>query len=186
MDDLRWALTWEIDLTDTERAALARMLGRTYPAYADLFTGRRCWSWARPEIRMIGWSGDRPIAHLGVLRRFLHVPDARSILLVGDTGLVAVDPDFQGRGIGRDLLHRTTRTMTTLDLPFGFLICRPSVVPFYESGGWKLIDGQVTRMIADTTEETEVYRGPAMVLPVRSPLSDWPHGHVVDRNGRGV
>jgi nodulation protein A len=71
---------------------------------------------------------DPPIAHLGLLRRFLRVPDSGASLLVGDVGLVAVDPDFQGKGIGGELLNQTSRTMTDLALPFGFLTCRPTGV----------------------------------------------------------
>lgn len=185
MDRLRWALAWENDISTERHASFARMLAGAYPDYAELFRGERSWSGARPEARIIGDSGDRPIAHLGLLRRFLRVPGNGASLLVGDVGLVAVDPDFQGQGVGSTLLDQSRRMMTELGLPFGFLTCRPGVVPFYESGGWRMMNGQVTRMI-DNGHQAESYRGPAMVLPVHGQLSDWPEACVIDRNGLEV
>jgi nodulation protein A len=178
-------LAWENDVSAAGHAALADMLAKAYPRHAGLFGGGRSWSGARPEVRVIGNVGSRPVAHLGLLRRFLRLPDTGASLLVGDVGLVAVDPDFQRRGIGRTLLDQTTQTMTDLRLPFGFLTCGSWAVPFYHDAGWHLLNGQTTRMI-DRDHQAEVYRGPAMVLPVHARISDWPHRHAVDRNGQEV
>jgi nodulation protein A len=185
MDHLRWRLVWESDLSDEEHAALARLFGRAYPRHAERFSGGRSWSGARPEARVVGSLDDRPVAHLGLLRRFLRVPATGASLLVGDVGLVAVDPDLQGRGIGRRLLDQARQVLLELELPFGFLTCGPETVPFYRSGGWRLLEGQTTRMI-DNRQRSEVYQGPALLLPVRARLTDWPHGHTVDRNGLEV
>jgi nodulation protein A len=180
-----WSVTWENDMSTAGHEALAVLLGRAFPHNAEQFRGTRTWSGARPEVRVVGSVDGRPIAHLAILRRFLRVPDTDADVLVGDAGLVSVDPDVQGTGIGRALLDRTTRLLTDLALPFGFLTCRPAVVPFYRSGGWQQAQGQVTRMI-DDSHQTEVHNGPAMVLPVHATMADWPHGHAVDRNGLEV
>ena len=185
MDHLKWAVSWENDITLERHEALAAMLARVYPLHAGLFSGGRSWSGARPEARIVASVGDRPVAHLGLLRRFLRVSDADASLLVGDVGLVAVDPDFQSQRVGVRLLDQAARAMTDLALPFGFLTCRPEVVPFYRSGGWQRLDGQVVRMI-DNSQQPEVYDGPAMVLPVHARMTHWPHGSVVDRNGLEV
>jgi nodulation protein A len=185
VDQLKWAVTWENDIPPEGHDALAWMLARAYPRHAELFTEGRSWSGARPEARIVGSVGDRPIAHLGLLRRFLRIPDKKTSLLIGDVGLVAVDPDFQGQGIGSRLLDQATRVLTDLALPFGFLTCRLDVVPYYRSRGWQRANGQVTRMI-DNSHQPEVYDGPAMVLPLHARISDWPHGYVVDRNGLEV
>lgn len=182
---MTWTVTWENDVLAAEHAALAGMLARAYPRHAELFRGGRSWSGARPEVRIIGSAGDRPIAHLGLLRRFLRVPGSGASVLIGDVGLVAVDPDFQGEGAGGRLLDRATRAMTGLALPFGFVTCRAEVVPFYRSGGWQRVQGQITRMIGNS-QQPEIYGGPAMVLPVHGRMADWPHGCVVDRNGLEV
>ncbi len=185
MDHLQWVLSYENDISLGGHKTLGAMLGRAYPGHSELFSGGRSWSGARPEARVIGSLSGRPVAHLGLLRRFLRVPDRGAGLLVADVGLVAVDPDLQGKGIGRQLLDESTQMMNELGVPFGFLTCRPDVVEFYRTGGWRLIDGQTTRMI-DNDHRAEIYRGPAMVLPVQARISDWPQGSVVDRNGLEV
>lgn len=185
MDRLWWVVAWENDLSANGHDALADLLSRAYPRSAGVFDAGRSWSGARPEARIIGNVGNRAVAHLGLLRRFLRVPDTGANLLVGDVGLVAVDPDYQRQGVGGMLLDQTTRTLTDLRLPFGFLTCGPRVVGFYRSGGWRLLNGQTTRMI-DNDHQPETHHGPAMVLPIRATLSDWPHGHTVDRNGQEV
>jgi nodulation protein A len=106
------------------------------------------------------------VAHLGVLRRFLRAPNSEQHVLVGDVGLVAVDPNLQ---------HQ---------LPFGFLTCRPEVVPFYQAGGWHRIEQQVTRMIGND-QAVETYQGGAMIMPVHGTLGAWPT-ELVDRNGLEV
>jgi len=75
------------------------------------------------------------VAHLGILRRFLRVAERDASQLVGGVGLVAVDPDLQGRGFGAELLARTALTLRALDLPFGFLTCDEQVAGFYAAAG---------------------------------------------------
>lgn len=58
------------------------------------------------------------------------------------------------------------------------------VVPFYESGGWRRVPGQITRMI-DNNLTPEDYTGPAMVLPITASIEGWPSGTVV-RDGLEV
>jgi len=134
VDHLRWRLVWESDLSDDEHAALARLFGRAYPRHAERFSGGRSWSGARPEARVVGSLDDRPVAHLGLLRRFLRVPATGASLLVGDVGLVAVDPDLQGRGIGRRLLDQARQVLLELDRELA-LADLPERVPGAECEG---------------------------------------------------
>jgi len=180
-----WTVEWENDIPLARHTTLAAMLARIYPQHSESFTGTHSWSGARPEVRIIGSKDDRPIAHLGLLRRFLRVPERGLNILVGDVGLVGIDPDFRGKGLGKILLKQTKLLMTDLKLPYGFLTCRPEVVPFYKSGGWWTIEGQTTRMI-DNDHLPEDYTGPAMVLSVHSSRFDWPEHCVVVRNGLEV
>ena len=111
--------------------------------------------------------------------------DQDQSLSVGDVGLVGVDPTLHGSGIGLRLLQEASTSFHNLSLPFGFLTCRPGVVPFYKRAGWKELPGQVTRMI-DNDLQPETYIGPALALPVLAPLSEWPSGHTVIRDGLEV
>jgi len=181
MAEATWRLHWEADLAADDHVWLGALLAKIYPDHAATFR-ERSYSGARPEGRIVGYAGDSPIAHLGFLRRTLRTGEAS--VLVGDVGLVGVDPDHRGGGHGRRLLAEATATFDRLALPFGFLTCRPAVVPFYERGGWHRVAGQVTRMI-DNAGRPETYTGPALVLPVRSPIHAWPAGPVV-RDGLEV
>lgn len=184
MADLAWILRWEADTSRDENDALAALLSRIYPEHHATFAEGRSWSGARPEGRVIGYSEGRPVAHLGFLRRLLRI-DNGSSLLVADVGLVGVDPLLRRSGIGLRLLEEASTNFHHLALPFGFLTCRPGVVPFYERGGWTELPGQVTRMI-DNNLQPENYTGPTLVLPVLASLAEWPSGHPVIRDGLEV
>ena len=179
--DVAWSLTWEDDVMPDEHAALAVLFSRCFPRSRTPFTGFRSWSSGRPELRLVGRDGPRVVAHLGLLRRFLRV-DGRA-QLVGDVGLVAVDPSVQGRGIGAVLLDRAASTLRELAMPFGFLTCGDQVERFYAGAGWVRVDNPTRMVRSDGT--VQVYGGVSMVLPVLATRSDWPAGRV-DRNGLEV
>jgi nodulation protein A len=180
--DLHWSLTWEDDVSDDEHAALAGLLRRCFPHSRAGFVGSCSWSNARPELRLVGHDGRRPVAHLGVLRRFVRVGSAS--LLVGDVGLVAVDPDMRRRRVGAALLGQAADTLHRLELPFGFLSCGEHVAPFYAASGWQRIGNPVRMIRADA--RVQVYGGVSMALPVRASMEEWPVGGMVDRNGPEV
>ena len=175
---LSWSATWEDDLGDDDHAALGALLARCFPRSFTPFGPGRSWSSARPELRLIGSTAARPVAQLGVLRRFLQVNGVS--VLVGDVGLVAVDPDRQGTGVGAALLARARSLLTELDLPFGFLTCGEHVAGFYTSAGWARVPGPTGMVRADG--RVQVYGGASMVLPVRRGIEEWPAGRI-DRHG---
>jgi nodulation protein A len=173
-----WAWTWEDDLGDDDHAALGALLARCFRRSRTPFGPGRSWSSARPELRLVGSADGEPVAHLAVLRRFLEVGDLP--VVVGDVGLVGVDPDVQGSGVGAALLARCRDRLHGLDLPFGYLTCGEQVAGFYASGGWIRIAGPTRMVRADG--RVQVYGGVSMVLPVRRGIDEWPAGRV-DRNG---
>ncbi|WP_328305413.1 GNAT family N-acetyltransferase [Actinomycetospora sp. NBC_00405] len=185
MTDLTWSVSWETELDDAAHGALAALLARAYTAEADRFTDGRSWVGARPELRVVARAGETPVAHAGVIRRFLRaLPDGPDVL-VGDVGLVAVDPDRHGSGLGRELMARVVATLVDLDIPFGFVSCGPDVEGFYRAAGWTRLPGVSVRLI-DTHHRTRVDPGPAMVHAVGRPLSAWPAATVLARDGQLV
>ncbi|ASD23396.1 hypothetical protein B7495_15820 [Cryobacterium sp. LW097] len=184
MADIEWTLRWEADLSADDHTALAALFARYYPEDHATFTGTRSWMGARPEARVIGYHDGRPVAHLGFVRRMLRLESGGS-QLVGDVGLVGVDPDYQGTGLGRRLLAEAATALTGQGLPFGYLTCAPELVAYYAGGGWRQSPGQVTRMI-DTRMRPVTFTGPAMVLPVAAPFSKWPTGQTIIRDGLEV
>jgi nodulation protein A len=174
---LSWTGTWEDDVANGEHDALGELLARCFPNAYTRFGPGRSWSSARPELRLVARAADRPVAHLAVLRRFLQIGDVAQ--LVGDVGLVAVDPDLQGRGLGADLLARCRTMLHGLDLPFGYLTTGAQA-GFYATGGWVAVLGPTRTVRADG--RVQVHGGVSMVLPVHRPIEEWPAGRV-DRNG---
>lgn len=174
-----WTSVWEDDVDNHE--CIAELLARAFPRSHTPFGGARSWSSARPERRLVGLAEGRTVAHAAVLRRFLQVGEQTQ--LVGDIGLVAVDPDRHGTGLGGELLVRTRAMLAALDMPFGFLTCGEQVTGFYSHGGWVRIEGPTRMVRADG--RVQVYGGVSMVLAVNAPLGEWPSGQV-DRNGLEV
>jgi nodulation protein A len=173
-----WTTVWEDDLGADDHDRLGALLARCFRRSRTPFGPGRSWSSARPELRLVCSVEGRPLAHLGVLRRFLQVEGGS--VLVGDVGLVAVDPDVQGGGVGTALLARGHRLLAGLDLPFGYLTCGEQVAGFYATGGWVRVPGPTRMVRADG--RVQVYGGVSMVLPVRRGIEQWPAGRV-DRNG---
>ena len=176
--ELSWSWSWEDDVTPGSHAAVAALLGRCFPRSSS-FTEARSWASGRPERRLVGRDGDRVVAHLAILRRFLQAGGVP--LLVGDVGLVAADPDVRGRGVGAALLARAAAELRELQLPFGFLTCGEQVAPFYAGGGWVRVDNPLRMVRADG--RVQAYGAAAMVLPVLAPMGRWPAGVALDRNG---
>ena len=176
---VEWTSVWEDDVVDHE--CLAVLLARAFPRSQTPFEAGRSWSSARPELRLVGFADGQAVAHAGVLRRFLQV-DGRA-QLIGDVGLVAVDPRRHGTGLGAELLARTSATLAALELPFGFLTCGEQVAGFYARGGWVRAPGPTRMVRADG--RVQVYGGVSMVLAVSASIDEWPSGQV-DRNGLEV
>ncbi|MGD9526336.1 GNAT family N-acetyltransferase [Pseudonocardia sp.] len=174
-----WAAIWEDDLAAADHDAIGTLLARCFPRSRTPFGPGRSWASGRPEVRLLARCGSRVVAHLGVLRRFLRVDAAAR--LVGDVGLVGVDPSRQGTGLGGELLVRGRALLDELGMPFGFLTCGHHVSGFYATGGWAEVTGGTRMVRADGT--VQVYGAASMVLPVHAPLAQWPHGRRVDRNG---
>jgi nodulation protein A len=183
MSAVEWSLTWEDDLDAGAHAELAALLARVFP-HSGRIGGTRSWSSGRPEARLVGRRDGRAVAHLAVLRRFLRFPGAAPDLLVGDVGLVGVDPDRQGEGLGGRLLAAAAEALTGLDVPFGFLTTAEDLVGFYASAGWVRVPARTRQLAPDGLPVVD--GGPSMVLPVRARMADWPAADVVDRNGYEV
>lgn len=160
------------------------MLRAAFPAYVNSFPGRRSWSGARPELRVVAHDRAGVAAHAGVLRRFIQVVDGDRAVeqLVALVGLVAVRPDLQGSGIGKQLGSRVADSLHDLAVPFGLLGCRDEVTGYYRSVGWHPLPP--TRSvycpldIHDPSRVVETSEG-WMVLPVAEPLAQWPAGDLL-------
>jgi len=182
--DTTWSWRWETSLDVVAHTQIAALLARSYARRSWSFTDARSWFGARPELRVVGCRDGEPVAHAGVVRRFLRAPDHDVSLLVGDVGLVAVHPDLQGERLGSALMGAVAAVLTELAVPYGFLTCDSAVRPFYERCGWTAMTDHVVRSIR-VDQALEEHRRNAMLLPVTSSVDAWPSGPI-ERNGQEI
>jgi nodulation protein A len=180
---IRWEYWAENDVTKARHQALHRMLTESFPYTAGQFGAARSWAGARPERRVVGLLAGRPVAHAGLLRRFLRIGAAEQ--LVGEVGLVAVHPEFQGTGVGRLLAEQIRAALVELRVPFGYLNCHSSVLPYYTAVGWQSLAGAVTRHYEPDDELAAVITtAQPLILPISSDsTAPWPAGALIDRDG---
>ncbi len=184
MTSLDWRVVWETSLSPSESRRIGELLARVFPDDASRFADGRAWAGARPELRLVGSTDGRPLAHLGIARRLIRSRSTGHSVPVGDTGLVGVDPDARGQGLGAELLTEAGRLYAELGVAFGVLTCLERVVPFYRAGGFVRAQTPVLHDV-DLDDRVRAWTGPLMLYPVAASLDDWPDGEL-ERNAREI
>jgi GNAT superfamily N-acetyltransferase len=130
--------------------------------------------WRKKDLHFTLYSEGRATSHVGTLIDKVTV-NSRTITICG-IGAVVTRKDAQNKGLASKLLAQVMKwAKESTDAQFGFLFCREAMVPFYESMGWKLIEGVV--LIEQPSGEMESPI-PAMVYPLRGNDTEWPPGEV--------
>lgn len=102
------------------------------------------YGYAPADVHVVVSSDGRLLGHVGFQLRSIAV-DIRDVVVAG-TGGVLVRKESRGIGLGAALMRRAQAAMRSFDVPgkpraeFGYLGCRPEVVPFYQATGWRRID----------------------------------------------
>lgn len=190
---VRWSLRWENELALADHIELSEFFRKTYGPTgafnADPFKDGRSWAGARPEIRATAYDSQGVAAHLGALRRFIKVGDVD--LLVAELGLWGVRPDLEGLGFTQSM-RVMYPVLRQLGVPFGFGAVRPAlgkhVKRLLERPGLATILSGVR--LRSTLPDvylnlpaTRIEEALVVVLPVSRPMSEWPNGTLIDRNG---
>ncbi|MGY4501461.1 nodulation protein A [Bradyrhizobium sp. GM24.11] len=190
---VRWRLCWENELQLADHIELSDFFRKTYGPTgafnAKPFEGHRSWAGARPEIRAIGYD-DRGVAiHIGALRRFIKVGEVD--LLVAELGLYGVRPDLEGLGISHSI-RVMYPVLRDLGVPFGFGTVRSALQKHItrllgRQGLATVLPGLRVRSarpdIYLTVPPTRVEDVVGLVLPIARPMSEWPAGEMIERNG---
>ncbi|WP_456640541.1 NodA family N-acyltransferase [Bradyrhizobium sp. USDA 10063] len=190
---VRWRLAWENELRLADHVELSDFFRKTYGPTgafnAKPFEANRSWAGARPEARVIGYDARGVAAHVGMLRRFIKVGGVD--LLVAELGLYGVRPDLEGIGISHSM-RVMYPVLQQLGVPFGFGTVRHALKKHLtrllgRQGLASLISGVRVR---STLPDVYLNLPPArvedvliLVLPIGRPISEWPTGTVIDRNG---
>ncbi|AJD43692.1 NodA family N-acyltransferase [Rhizobium sp. SEMIA 4085] len=190
--EVRWKLCWENELELADHVELAEFFRKTYGPTgafnAKPFEGSRSWAGARPELRAIGYDSNGVAAHMGLLRRFIKVGTVD--LLVAELGLYGVRADLERLGISHSI-RVMLPTLQELDVPFAFGTVRHElrkhIARFGRHGPVTVFSDILTQ---STLPEPRLDKPPTriddalvIVLPVGRPISDWPTGEIIDRNG---
>ncbi|RUU14288.1 NodA family N-acyltransferase [Mesorhizobium sp. USDA-HM6] len=189
---VRWKLCWENELQLSDHIELTEFFQRTYGPTgvfnAKPFEGSRSWAGARPELRAIAYDSSGVAAHIGLLRRFIKI-DAVD-LLVAELGLYGVRPDLEGLGISHSF-RAVLPVLQELGVPFGFGTVRPALhkhVARFGRHGAAIVKSGIR--VRSTLPDARLDKPPTrmedplvIVLPVGRPISDWPAGAMIERNG---
>ncbi|AMX98837.1 NodA family N-acyltransferase [Mesorhizobium ciceri] len=191
--DVQWRLCWENELRVSDHLELSEFFRNTYEPTGAFngkqFAGGRSWAGARPEVRAIGTDVHGIAAHLGLLRRYIKVDEAD--LLVAELGLYGVRRDLEGLGIAHSI-SAMYPVLQQLGVPFAFGTVRQAlrnhVGRFCRKGLGNILTGvRVRSTLPDVYPDLPPTRVDddilVMVLPIGRPMSEWPVGTLIDRNG---
>ncbi|WP_051442749.1 NodA family N-acyltransferase [Mesorhizobium sp. WSM3626] len=187
---LRWRLCWESELELDEHVELAalKIYGQTGSFNAKPFEGSQSWGGARPELRAVGYDSKGVAAHIGLLRRFIRIGTID--LLVGELGLWGVRPDLEGLWMAHSV-RVTYPVLQELKVPFAFGAVRPAlqhhVARFSRNALATIVPGIRVRSTLPCARldnpPTRTEDVALIVLPIAQPMSEWPAGTIIHRNG---
>jgi GNAT superfamily N-acetyltransferase len=99
-------------------------------------------AWRPWESSFVGYLGDDPVTHTGVLTHTVSVADRE--LHVGGVAGVLTLPAARGLGYGTRTLGAATRFLQdSRGVAFVLLFCRDQLIPFYGPRGWRKIEDPV-------------------------------------------
>ncbi|MGO6697448.1 NodA family N-acyltransferase [Rhizobium johnstonii] len=189
---VRWKITWENDLEPSDHAELSQFFRATYGPTGEFnakpFETGRSWAGARPERRAIAYDSKGIASHMGLLRRFIRVGDTD--LLVAELGLYGVRPDLEGLGIAHSI-RALAPALQELAVPFAFGTVRHAmrnhVERFCRDGISNIVTGiRVRSTLPDALPDMPSTRTEdvlVLVFPIGRPMSEWPSGSLIERNG---
>lgn len=170
------------DLDAEMLADLRRLFDREYLAEFGDWDPEQPYGYAPHDLHVIARLDGGVVGHAGWGRREIAVGDAPAV--IAGVGGVLVSPDARGLRLGQRLMGELAATMREEPgLDFGYLGCDESVVPFYESCGWRRI-AAAERCVDRSGEVVETPAGaPLLVLPLQDQCAAWPSGPI-DLRGR--
>ena len=166
------------DLNGADLAALRRLFDKEYESEHGPWDSDAPYGYSPAEFHVLGFQGTVLVAHVGFQRRVIAVGGYD--VTVAGTGGVLVDEHSRGTGLGGRAMRRAQQVMRDeARVGFGFLGCRPEVVPFYEAAGWVQVHATercLSRLDQITVVVTE--DGPNLVCTAMRDASQWPQGDI--------
>ena len=133
MEEIRRAQT----LTDEEKRILYEWGENIFGVEAHKLR------WRPKDLHFLLYSDDKPLSHVGILKHVISV-NGEHATVAGVGGVVTV-PEAQGKGHARRLMQHAAKFFgQEWNVDAGLLFCRPELLAYYETLGWKEVDGPVT------------------------------------------
>ncbi len=152
------------DLSSAEDEEVARWI--------DVVFGPQPYEITPVEWRVMLWSGDRLISHVGIARR--EVQAGEELVLVAGFGWVGTRSEWRGRGLGARVMRRAAGVAREdLKLPFGLLVCGEHNVGFYRQLGWQRVPGP---LVFD--QPGGKIQWPEAIMILRLGEGAWPPGRI--------
>lgn len=158
--------------------ALRKLFDDEYLADHGPWSPDQPYGYAPADVHVMAFDGTRLVAHIGFQKRVIAVGD-RDVCVAG-VGGVLVAREGRTRRLGAATMGVARERMRDdADIAFGYLGCRPEVVPFYESTGWRRIHARercVDRLDPSRTVETET--DPLLICGATRTADEWPAGDI--------
>ncbi|WP_445337286.1 GNAT family N-acetyltransferase [Clavibacter sp. CFBP 8614] len=124
------------DLSRTHLEQLRALFDREYLDGYGPWTLDAPYGYSPADMHLLVTHGSELVAHAAFRRRVIAVGEHD--VAAGRTGGVLVSEHPRGGGLGRRLMSQLARPMrSTAGIEYGYLGCRPEVVPTYASSGWR-------------------------------------------------
>ncbi|PYE54133.1 GNAT family N-acetyltransferase [Deinococcus yavapaiensis] len=127
--------------------------------------------WLAKDWHVLVHDDGRVVAHVGLVRAHVHAGDER--VEVGGYGGVLTKASERGKGHARAALDVADEQLRAWGVAFGFLFCRPQLVPYYSALGWQELAEPVQ---VQQSSGPIVFPKSAMVKPLADRA--WPSGPV--------
>jgi ribosomal protein S18 acetylase RimI-like enzyme len=177
---MKRVLVAEHEMTRAQEQRIQELLIAAYPQYAELWSRQSFWG-GPAEYRVWLEHEDKPIAHLGFARRTISVGNQE--VLIAGIGAVCTHPEFQGRGVGKQLFTGLKRILLVrLPVEFAYLECREAVIGFYEKVGFTYMR-QTVHCFHPDKQMWLNDTGAKMVMPIRKTITEWDSKSLIDLRG---
>ena len=159
------SLTPHVELSDDERAAIARLSNAVYPPdeWAD-WPGRFI-EWSDPEWCVRITREGELLSYTGIVLRSGLLSEQK--VLIGGVGGIKTHLNARGAGYAREGVNTALAFFDRMAVDFALLVCEPHLLSYYSRIGWQEFHGQLLVTQRGVVEEFTFNR--VMTHPVGAP-----------------
>jgi len=174
-------LRWTTELTAADHTELAVLFDGVYAADWGPWNARTGYGYATAELHALARENGVLVGYAATGRRFVSVGGSE-VVISGLGGVITRDRN-RGQGVGRRVVGALMQAGTgSAAADFGYVGCRPEVVPFYRSCGFSPVHNVVRELSTADAATVVESQGPTLIHAGTRTVDQWPDG-VVDLRG---